>query len=166
MWTHFSTECNYSSNVAAFVQAHRGEMAALLGYGVQSCRTAVISLNYDVFYHIINNSFEIKCFFPEMVRDFSGTLCIHVCVCACVRARAYARVWEWLLPRPRNKVIMSHSASPNSRYMTEKWMRLLLMARDSFRFFKFWFILNKTIYRRNKNHPNCFFNPQITYKSF
>ena len=35
---------------------------------------AMISLNYDVFFYIINISFEIKCFFPEMVRDFSGTM--------------------------------------------------------------------------------------------
>ena len=38
---------------------------------------AVISLNYGVFFHIINISFEIKCFFPEMVRDFSGTLYLY-----------------------------------------------------------------------------------------
>ena len=62
------------SNDAACVQAHRGEMATLLGYGGQSCRTAMTSLNYGVFFHIINISFKIKCIFPEMVRDFSGTL--------------------------------------------------------------------------------------------
>ena len=51
-------------------------MVTLLGYGRQSCRTAVISLNYGVFFHIVNISFQIKCIFPEMVRDFSGTLYI------------------------------------------------------------------------------------------
>ena len=40
-------------------QVHRGDMATLLGYGGQSCRTAVISLNYGVFFHIINISFDL-----------------------------------------------------------------------------------------------------------
>ena len=72
---HFgSSAYNYPSNVSVCVQVHLGEMATLLGYGRQSCRTAVISLNYGVFFHIINISFQIKCIFPEMVRDFSGTL--------------------------------------------------------------------------------------------
>ena len=61
-------------NLNETVQAHRGEMVTLLGCGGQSCRTAVISLNYGVFFHFINISLEIKCSFPEMVRDFSGTL--------------------------------------------------------------------------------------------
>ena len=43
---------------ATTVQVHLGEMATLLGYGGQSCRTAVISLNYGVFFQIINISFE------------------------------------------------------------------------------------------------------------
>ena len=60
------------SFVAACVQVHRG--AILLGYGRQSCRTAVISFNYGVFFRVINISFEIKCSFPEIVRNFSGTL--------------------------------------------------------------------------------------------
>ena len=68
---------NYFSSVAACVQAHLGEMAILLGYGGQSCQTAVISLNYGVLFHIINISFAIKSSFPNMVRDFSGTIYIY-----------------------------------------------------------------------------------------
>ena len=36
-------------NLNESVHVHRGEMVTLLGYGGQSCRTAVISLNYGVF---------------------------------------------------------------------------------------------------------------------